>query len=118
MILLLLLLATTSGLCVYDHLGRGPMKGIDKWIQILFDEDHSGEAPIQPPSEWTNLTFSIPYDAYAVQLTANATQVVTEEVPFYAVDELFDILYASIVWWGSPWKLHVGWWLKHSNVTQ
>lgn len=79
------------------------------WTVINMSEDHSNKQPNQQPCEWTNITFNIPELIYMVQLTANTSLEITEEIPYIGIDYLREVIDVSVTWWGQPWKLHVGW---------
>jgi hypothetical protein len=107
--ILFILIGFSTGFQVYDTLGEWPKDGFTNWTYIPFKQDHSNRQPNQPPSLWTNLTFRIPYKTVAVQFTDADHFHLTQEIPYYAVDEFFGKIYVSFRWWGPPWTLYVGW---------
>jgi len=118
-ILFLLLVLSLSfilvdGFTVFDDLKSLPKNNLT-WTKMLFKEDHSNRQPNQPSYEWTNITFNIPDYATSVQFTANNNNnnnhkyIITEEVPYYTVNEWSRKICVSFTWYGKPWTLYIGW---------
>ena len=100
------------GMCVYDDLTLPPQKIFKNWFQISFVGDHSSKQPIQPPSDWRNLTFQLIGVLYnvteGIQFTADNGTNISERIVYYALYKIKMELEISIVWWGPPWILHMG----------
>jgi len=94
---------------IYSDLAAKPFPKFQKWSVLNMEEDHRDRQPNQPPSKWTNITLTIPWNSYAIQLTSNTTYIVTEEIEYVGLDLLNEIIYISVAWWGKPWKLYIGW---------
>jgi len=124
MILVLLLFIQVHSFAVYDDLAVKANDDFLKWCYIPMLQDHRDHQPTQPVSRWTNITFIIPFGVREMQLTSVApgkkpeTLYVSEEIPYYAVNELRSRVYVSITWWGLPWTLYVGWNGTQSNLTK
>ena len=86
--LLILFFISATAFVVFDDLTAAPLKGFTKWTCYVFNEDHRNRQPNQQPKEWTNVTFLIPDYVKMVQLISCKNTTITQEIPFYCVDEL------------------------------
>jgi len=118
--LLLVYFSVVLSLAVYDDLALPPLPEFLRWQLINFTDDHSNRQPNQPSWEWTNVTIEIPYKSSKIkykhtpicQVTACLTCLPilnTQEIPYYSVDEYNEIIVLSVVWWGKPWVMQLGW---------
>jgi len=111
MLILLLFPVVLSyiNLIIYTDLSMKAFPKFQNWSVVDMKEDHSDRQPNQQPSEWTNVTLNIPEMIYMLQLTANTSSSITEEIPYIGIDYLGEVIDVSVTWWGQPWKLYVGW---------
>ena len=100
-------LSLASSTEVFDNLGSKILPGFKLWNSTDMEENHSNRQPNQDPSRWTNLSFPIPDYVTKIQFVACSTSNATQEIPFYAVDELGRVIDISVTWWGVPWSLHM-----------
>lgn len=108
------LLVLGYGFIVEYNLTLKPLSGTTNWGSLYLEADHRDRQPNQSPSQWTNMTLKIFECAAGVQLTSQKPRtdrhiIVTEEIPFIAVNTLQNYLLISISWWGTPWTLYIGW---------
>jgi len=107
------LFVASSAFCVFDDLQAPPRPDISPWFSIVFPHNHTDRKPypLQKPDQWTNVTFGLPADTIAVQFTANNKTNGTETIVWYSYDrteETFPSFTISVVWWGLPWELNIG----------
>ena len=100
----------------FFHDLRVPLKrGFDVGCVVCLNTNHTGRQPTQRWAQWTNFSFPIPPGAIAAQVTSIAPGGnpwmkivdVSEMICYYAIDS--KSLMMSVVWWGKPWKLYLGW---------
>lgn len=99
----------------YNEMQNPPIPGFQCWCSVNFTENHSNRQYVQPPNEWTNLTLVIPnIHTNEVQLTAWNTSwgpdsYSTSAVMYFSHVRYENYIFMSIIWWGPPWQLKVGW---------
>jgi len=115
-----LLAANAFSLTVYWGLADERMKNFVSWTVVELTANHLAWPPVQPVSKWTNLTFEIPDYTMAIQITSatadgnitcasKATDgVCTAQVPYWGIDDLSGTFIPSVIWWGSPLNISVG----------
>jgi len=92
-------------------------KNVDftNWSTYELKEDHRHRQPNQPPSDWTNVTFSMPYYANAIQFFPEHKEgnYFQREIVRYSVDKLRGEITISLIWNQPPWNLSIGWWFPN-----
>jgi hypothetical protein len=116
LLIFLFIISINAKFTMFLDLGAKPIPNFKNWKQIQLKENHMNRQPIQPPWEWTNLTFQLPYKTYGIQFTMfdpnNKTNSnnggYSADIQWVSFDNEWGIIYPSLVWWGRPWKLYVG----------
>ena len=101
---------------IYAGMQDSRRPGFETWQSVQFNEDHSwGRSADQPSHMWQNITIPVPYGVFGIQLTAvdsngyiNRAGGRSADIPFYSVDRKRSRLDVSVVWWGTPWTLFIG----------
>lgn len=107
--LLLVYFSVVWSLAVYDDLALPPLPEFFRWQLINFTDDHSNRQPNQPSWEWTNVTIEIPYKSSKIKYKHTPICQVTVCLTCLPVLNTQEIILLSVVWWGKPWVMQLGW---------